>query len=188
MGHDNSSIGEAVSAAGLESFYGFSQVDRTRMVKVDAPMYLITYSQTSLLLAEAATYGWISGDPSAYFEQGVRAHMELMGDYDSASAIPQANIDSYINNHPYDGTLEQLYMQYWVSCFLNGPEAYANFRRTGYPDLTPNPYPGQDISGDFIWRITYPSSELAVNKEHLDEAVSRMGPDDLNTKVWWDTE
>lgn len=188
MGHDNSTIGQAVTAAGLESFYAFSQVDRSRMVKVSAPMFLITYAQTSLLLAEAATNGWIGGEPSMFFEQGVRAHMELMEAYDSNSAIPEAEIDDYISNNPFDGTLEQVYMQYWVACFLNGPEAYANFRRTGYPDLTPNPYPGQDISGEFISRITYPSSELAVNKDHVDEAVSRMGPDNLDTKVWWDTE
>lgn len=188
MGHDNSTIDQAVIDAGLESFYAFSQVDRNRMVKVNSPMYLITFAQTSLLLAEAATYGWINGDPSSFFEQGVRAHMELMGTYDSESAIPNSEIDNYVNSHPFDGSLEQLYTQYWVACFLNGPEAFANFRRTGYPDLTPNPYPGQDIASEFIWRITYPSSELAVNKDHVEEATARMGPDILDTKVWWDSE
>lgn len=188
MGHDNSSIDQAVAQAGLESFYAFSQVDRTRMVKISAPMFLITYAQTSLLLAEAATYGWVSGDPAMYFEQGVRAHMESMESYDSGSAISDAEIDQYMTSNPYDGSLEQLYTQYWVACFLNGPEAYANFRRTGYPQLAPNPYPGQDITGEFIQRVTYPSSELAVNKNHVDEAVSRMGPDNLDTRVWWDTE
>ncbi|RAV30796.1 SusD/RagB family nutrient-binding outer membrane lipoprotein [Sinomicrobium soli] len=186
MGHDNSTIGQAVSAGGLASFYDFSQADRTRMVKIGAPMYLVTHAQTRLLLAEAATYGWVSGDPATYFEEGVRAHMELMAEYDPGSAIPAADIDQYIADHPYGGSLEQLYDQYWVACFLNGPEAYANFRRTGYPDLAPNPYPGQDITGEFIRRITYPSAELAVNGEHISEAVSRMGPDNLDTRVWWD--
>lgn len=188
MGHDNGTIGNAVADAGIESFYAFSQVDRTRMVKINAPMYLITYSQTQLLLAEAATYGWVSGSPSTYFENGVRAHMELMATYDSDSAIPESAINEYLLANPFNGSLEQIYSQYWIACFLNGPEAYANFRRTGFPNLTPNPYPGQDISGDFIMRVTYPSSELAVNKENVDEAVARMGPDNLDTRVWWDKE
>ncbi|WP_335967273.1 SusD/RagB family nutrient-binding outer membrane lipoprotein [Galbibacter sp. PAP.153] len=188
MGHDNSSIGQAVSEAGIESFYAFSQVDRTRMVKINAPMYLITYAQTSLLLAEAATYGWISGSSSTYFENGVRAHMELMAEYDEDAAIASDEIDQYLMENPFNGSLEQIYNQYWVVSFLNGPEAYANFRRTGFPQLVPNPYPGQDITGDFIRRVTYPSSELAVNKENVDEAVARMGPDNLDTRVWWDKE
>jgi hypothetical protein len=73
-----------------------------------------------------------------------------------------------------------------VASFLNGPEAFANFRRSGYPVLTPNTYPAQDITGDFINRLIYPTDELATNSANLEEATARMGPDNLDTKVWWD--
>ena len=188
MGNDNSTIGQVATDLGLASFYDFTQVDRFRVAKQAAPMFLITHSQTQLLLAEAAVRGWVSGDAGAYYEAGVRAHMELMASYDPASEIPTADIDDYLTANPYDAgnALEQINTQYWVSSFLNGPEAFANFRRSGFPSLTPNPFPGQDISGDFINRLTYPTSEIATNNENLTEAVARMGPDDLNTKVWWD--
>jgi hypothetical protein len=93
-------------------------------------------------------------------------------------------------NNPFDpaNAIEQINTEYWVSSLLNGPEAFANFRRSGFPALTPNPYPGQDISGDFINRLTYPSAEIAVNKANVDEAISRMGPDNLDTRVWWDVD
>ncbi len=102
--------------------------------------------------------------------------------------IPTADIDTYLGANPFDAdnALEQINTQYWVASFLNGPEAFANFQRSGFPTLAPNPFPAQDISGDFINRHTYPNDEIAVNGDNLAEAVSRMGPDNLDTKVWWD--
>lgn len=188
MGYDNGTIGTVVDDLGLASFYDFTQIDRFRVAKQTAPMYIVTYSQTQLLLAEAAVRGWVSGDPEEYYGQGVRAHMELMAEYDDTVAIPAADIETYLADNPFDAgnAMEQINNQYWVSCFLNGPEAFANFRRSGFPDLDSNPYPAQDITTLFINRLTYPNSEVATNNENLNAAVSRMGPDNLETKVWWD--
>ncbi|MFZ6009138.1 MAG: SusD/RagB family nutrient-binding outer membrane lipoprotein, partial [Bacteroidota bacterium] len=81
--------------------------------------------------------------------------------------------------------LEQINTQYWIASFPGGPEVFANYRRTGYPALTPNPYPGREVN--FIKRLTYPVSEGSVNAANVNEAVQRMGPDALDTRVWWDT-
>lgn len=189
MGYDNGTIGGAVASdLGLASFYDFTQVDRFRIAKQTAPMYMLTHSQTQLLLAEAATRGWISGDAETFYNEGVRAHMQLMVTYDAEVEITAEEMDTYLTENPFDAgnALEQIGNQYWVSCFLNGPEAFANFRRTGFPNLNSNPYPAQDISTDFINRLTYPNSEVATNNENLSAAVSRMGADNLDTTVWWD--
>ncbi|NJB70911.1 hypothetical protein GGR42_001373 [Saonia flava] len=188
MGHDNSSIGAVATDLGLASFYDFTQLDRFTMGANSAPMFLCTYGQTQLLLAEAATNGWTGGNAAEHYADGIRAHMEQLADYSADIAIPTADIDDFVAANPLDAgnAIEEINNQYWVASFLNGPEAFANFRRSGYPDLTPNPYPGQDITGDFINRLTYPSAEIAVNKENVDAAISRMGPDNLDTKVWWD--
>ncbi len=188
MGHDNSTIPAVATGLGLASFYDFTQADRTRVTKQTAPHYLVTAAQTNLLLAEAHESEWITqGTAAGYFEDGVRAHMEQLGIVDEGSAIDPADVDAYINAHPYDGSLEQINNEYWIASFLNGPEAFANFRRSGYPDLDPNPYPGSELQGeDFIRRLTYPSSEISVNSENVQAAISRMGPDRLDTRVWWD--
>ncbi len=34
-------------------------------------------------------------------------------------------------------------------------------------------------------RPPYPSAEIAINKANMDETISRMGPDNPDTKVWW---
>ncbi len=189
LGYDNGTIVAVAAAKGLASFYDFSQVDRRRMVKTFAPVFFVTAAQTRLLLAEAIHRGWITtGTAQTYYDAGVRAHMEQLASYDPGSAVPAGSIQPYLDANPFNpaAALEQINTQYWIASFLNGPEAWANFRRSGYPRLTPNPYPGKDIAGDFINRLTYPNSEISVNTENLKAAVARMGPDNLDTRVWWD--
>ena len=116
--------------------------------------------------------------------------MEQMASYDPAAAIAEEDIVAYLAAQPLEAgrELEQINTQYWVASFMNGAETFANFRRSDYPVLTPNPYPGGEISTDFILRLTYPDSEAAVNAGSLNEAVNRQGPDALDTRVWWDVD
>jgi Starch-binding associating with outer membrane len=194
MGKNDGNIGAAATADGLASFYDYSQVDRRRMVKTSAPVFFVTAAQTQLLLAEATFKGWITTGNSAaqYFADGIKAHMDQMATYDAGSAVATGARDTYIAANPLTtGTeLQQINTQYWIASFLNGPEAFANFRRSGFPALTPNPYgqPGNpDVpNGTFIRRITYPTTELSVNTTNVNAAIGRQGPDKLSTRVWWD--
>lgn len=195
VGKDNGTIGAAAAADGLASFYDYSQADRRRVLKTFGPVFLVTAAQTNLLLAEASFRGWIStGSPAQYFTDGINAHMDQMAVYDVNSAVPAAARDTYVAANPLSAgnELEQINTQYWIASFLNGPEAFANFRRSGFPNLTPNPY-GQpnnpDVpNGTFIRRLTYPTSELSVNSENVNEAISRQGADKLSTRIWWDKQ
>ena len=187
FGYDNSSISGPVKSLGLASFYDFSQADRTRMNKTTARAYLLTASQTNLLIAEAITKGWVSGNAKDYFDAGVKAHMDQVSEMDANSVVSTSAADAYLAANPFSATtaLEQINTQYWISCFLNGPEAFANFRRSGFPKLAPNPFPGKAIKGDFINRLTYPNSEISVNSVNVKGAIANQGADDLDTKVWW---
>lgn len=195
IGYDNGSIAAKATADGLASFYDYSQVDRRRMVKTSSPVFLVTAAQTNLLLAEARHRGWITtGNAADYFAEGIRAHMNQMASYDPNSAVPGGDRDTYVAANPLTAgnELQQINTQYWIASFLNGPEAFANFRRSGYPALTPNPY-GQPNNPDvpnntFIRRLTYPTSELSVNTNNVNEAIGRQGADKLSTRVWWDKE
>ena len=193
IGKDNGTVVAAATADGLASFYDYSQVDRRRIVKTFSPVFLVTAAQTNLLLAEARFRGWIStGTAAQYFADGIKAHMDQMAVFDANSAISASARDTYVAANPLTAgnELQQINTQYWIASFLNGPEAFANFRRSGYPTLTPNPY-GQpsnpDVpNGTFIRRLTYPTSELSVNTENVNEAIARQGVDKLSTRVWWD--
>jgi Starch-binding associating with outer membrane len=189
FGFNNSTIATQVALNKFASFYEFTQLDRTRMGRNQAPTFLVTAAQTQLLLAEAAQRGWVTGATAeAYYNRGVRLHMEQLAIHDANSAVPAAAITSYLEANTYKAAtaLEQINTQYWIASFLNGPEAFANFRRSGFPKLTPNPFPGKGIKGDFIRRLTYPNSEISVNNANVKEAIARQGADDLDSKVWWD--
>lgn len=187
MGNDNKTATAAATADGLASFYEYSQADRNRIAKLTAPMFLVTASQTNLLLAEARFRGWISsGTAAQYFSDGIKAHMDQMASFDATCAVSATDRDVYIAANPLNaGTeLNQINTQYWISSFLNGPEAFANFRRSNFPALSPNPYPGKEV--EWINRLTYPNSEISVNSENVNAAIAVQGADNLATKVWWD--
>jgi hypothetical protein len=190
MGKDNATVAAAAAADGLASFYEYSQLDRRRLAKTTAPNFLVTAAQTNLLLAEAKFKGWITSTVSAaeYFNLGIRAHMEQVSSVDAASSIPQADRDTYVNARAalFAGNeLREINYEYWIASLLNGPEAFANFRRSGFPVLAPNPYPGSEVPGAFINRLTYPNSEISVNSVNVQAAIDAQGPDNLATKVWW---
>jgi Starch-binding associating with outer membrane len=189
FGFNNATIATQVTANKFVSFYEFTQLDRTRMGKNTAPTFLVTAAQTQLLLAEAAQRGWVTGTTAeTYYTRGVRLHMEQLATVDANAAVPAAAITAYLTANPFVAAraLDQINTQYWIASFLNGPEAFANFRRSGFPALKPNPFPGKGIKGDFIRRLTYPNSEISVNSVNVKEAIGRMGADDLDSKVWWD--
>lgn len=188
LGFDNGTVVAQSTRDGLASFYDYSQVDRTRLAKLSSPTFFVTHAQTQLLLAEAAQRGWVTGNAADYYNAGVTAHMQLMADYDAASAIPATAITAYLTENPYVAArgLELINTQYWVASFLNFPEAWANFRRSDLPALTPNPYPAKTIQGNFILRLTYPDSENSVNQSNVQAAISAQGANTMDTPVWWD--
>jgi len=189
LGYDNTTVSAAVKNDGLVSLYDYSQLDRTRMAGLQSPTIFLTFSQTQLLLAEAVIRKWANGDANSLYTSGIRAHMGQLSSYGASVAIPEASINSFLENKTL-GTgkeLEQINTQYWVASFLNGPEAWANFRRSDFPLLTPNPFPGSDLKTEtFIRRLTYTDAELNVNKNNVEAAIKRQGLDLLDTRVWWD--
>ncbi len=186
MGYNDVTINTTLTQNNLASLWDYTQVNLSTVLKLDAPEFHITYAQVQLLLAEAAQRGWVPGSAADYYQKGIRANLEQMASY--GATLPEASIKAYIDSQPFVAAkaLEQINTQYWVASFLDGTEAFANFRRSGFPALTKNPYPGSEVKGDFIRRMPYPDSEIVVNSAKLNEAIARQGPNTLDTRVWWD--
>jgi hypothetical protein len=66
---------------------------------------------------------------------------------------------------------------------MHGYEAWAEWRRTGYPDNLVSPG-GRAVP----LRLSYPSNEVFNNTTNYNDAVQRQfnGVDGLYGKVWWD--
>jgi hypothetical protein len=148
------------------------------------------------LLAEAALRNWYTGETAdELYEKAVREAM-LQWDLISGTAgtISEDAITDYIDAHPLetsapiDVQMEQIYTQFWLGIFPDAQEVFANYRRTGYPALVPNNYPGNATGGKIFRRFLYPVNEATLNTASYNEAIGRQGPDDFLTRVWWDKE
>ncbi len=144
---------------------------------VVAPFML--YSEQQFALAEAVQKGWINGNASTYYREGIRAMFDHYGLAMPSGYLDQAAVALNGNNE-----LRKILTQKWLSLFLNGHEAWFNIRRTGIPDL---PIPPDNLNNDrFPVRYRYPESEQAVNGEHYSEASARIGGDDYVSTGWWE--
>lgn len=178
----------AASLPGGDTLDNYSAVNAT-IVNVASPMVFQTYAEVEFLLAEATVRNWNSGDAKTHYENGVTAAMKAWGAiYDATLDISDADINDYIAANPYDAAnaMEQIGEQYWAATFLNEYEAYANYRRTGYPALVDVVYNGNESGGKIPRRLRYPAGEAGVNADNYNAVLSAQGPDAFTTRIWWD--
>lgn len=167
----------------------YSVVNRYTYARLDAPTFFLTAGETGLLLAEAAQRGWITGDPAAYYTAAVKSAMLQLSGQNGAGPS-ESTIDSWLSAHPYDPALglQLINEQYWIAGFMDENECFANWRRSGYPLLTPVNYPGNVTGGTIPRRFTYPQSEASSNMANYNAAVLRLtGGDKMTSRMWWDT-
>ena len=83
---------------------------------------------------------------------------------------------------------EQIGIQKWLALWPDGLEAWAEFRRTGFPKLYPVASiqgPSDVKEGDFIQRVTYIDSQKALFPDAINAASTRMGGDLQATKLYF---
>ncbi|WP_277233448.1 SusD/RagB family nutrient-binding outer membrane lipoprotein [Phocaeicola salanitronis] len=127
----------------------------SRTIRSESRAFLVTYSELMLLKAEAIVRGIINGDASDTYTQGVRASIEKWGfvDADDTDAF-LSRTDMQLADDT-TRALSQIGTQMWIDSFLNGFEGYANWRRTGYPQL----YVGPSVLSDIPVRYIYSDNE-----------------------------
>ncbi|MFD1163186.1 MULTISPECIES: SusD/RagB family nutrient-binding outer membrane lipoprotein [Hwangdonia] len=164
----------------------YSQVNPA-LVLQDSPSMFITYAEVEFMLAEAAVRGWHTGDAETHYNNGVRAAMANWGFY-GVAAPSTGDVDAYLAANPYDAgnALEVIGEQFWAATFLNPWEGFSNWRRTGYPVLTPVNYPGNATGGTIARRMKYPIVEFSVNGDNVNAAIANQGPNEYTTRIWWD--
>lgn len=178
---------------GQALFSTYSEPNQKTVLLQTSPLLVYTVAETQFLLAEAALRGWFAGSASTLYADGIRASMRqwaiIAG---AAGTISTLQTETYIKYHPLSTTgtfaqqMEQIYTQLWVGLFPDAQETYASYRRTGYPALVPNNYPGNATAGRIPRRMLYPVSEQILNGTNLSAANARQGADDFMTRIWWD--
>lgn len=162
----------------------------SKVLNDDYTEILMEYAEVEFLLSE--NNGW----DNTHYQNGVRASMERWGVDNAAitafvGALPPANEANVLN-------------QKYIALFMQPYEAWAEYRRTGFPNTillpndtypTNNPLPGGATSYTFEplngltempTRLLYPTNSPQLNGANYNAAIANMGPDNLTTKLIWD--
>ena len=180
----------------------------------NTPALWMNASEVCFLRAEgAAVFGWnMGGTAEEFYNKGIQLSFEDYGVGDAAAAyiadassVPAQFYDPTGLN-PWNGTIpavtikwddsldkegkqQKIITQKWLANWKLGNEAWADYRRTGYPFLIPVAYSGAlevNINRG-PQRLPYPSSEYTDNLANVQQAVADYlkGPDNWATKLWW---
>lgn len=177
------------------------------------PLTWMAASEVAFLRAEGALRGWnMGGDAQSFYEQGIRLSFEETGAKDAdtylanSTLTPAAFEDATRNGGNaaamsaitiawnaeagMETNLERIITQKWIALYPNGCEAWAEYRRTGYPALFPvlnNDSEGAVGSDLQIRRVPYPHDEYSTNASGVASGVAKLGgADNVGTKLWWD--
>lgn len=153
----------------------------------DAPLPIVTLAEIHFMLSEAAARGWnVTGDAPTHYGLAIKASWEQWGVYDEATFnayMSHADVAYDANNYK-----KSIGEQKWVALFPLGYEAWAEWRRLGYPQLQAHEY-ALNPSGQIPLRHAYPASELTLNSDSYQAALGLLGgPDDETTPVFWDVD
>jgi hypothetical protein len=142
-------------------------------------MRLMSAAETHFILAEAASYNWISASAEEHYAEGIKQSLNAWGIGDTFS--------DYISNAPYSG-IESIIQQKWIASWTAAAESWFDWRRTGLPELQ---------TGESARREALPlrfyyhyDDEIAKNTANAEEAISRLEPtqylgtDVTNNSAW----
>ncbi len=127
---------------------------------------MMSAAEVRFILAEAALKGWsVSGDAKTHYDAGIKASMDTWGTTAAyASYMTQKGV-------AYDGTLKQIIEQKWISSWTAAQEAWFDYRRTGFPELTVGP---ASIRKVLPVRFYYMLDERNLNKTNTEAAMSKL--------------
>lgn len=144
---------------------------------------ILTTAQLYFSLAEAAEKGWIAESAESNYLMGIEASFRQYGVYSKDA------FDAYVANpevkYSSASAIEKIGNQKWVALFLQGYESWSEWRRLGYPELSPA-VDAMNQSKMIPVRQAYPTTERDINSDNYGAAVARQGADELDTKLWWD--
>ncbi len=165
-------------------FYNGSNADLT-WAQNTSTIPMISYVEVKFIEAEAlARTGSSQGDVEAALSAGITASMIQAG---------SSNYDTYVMENSdltgldTDGMIQKIIMEAYKAYYgFAFHETWANYRRTGFPALTPHPdgTNGFNPTGVVPRRLLYVESESQTNSASVEAARARQGGALLDQDVW----
>ncbi|MBA9076658.1 MULTISPECIES: SusD/RagB family nutrient-binding outer membrane lipoprotein [Rufibacter] len=175
---------------GIQSGYPIGQTpERQSYPKIELknePLLgnILNYAEVQFILAEAALRGYVTTPAKTYYDKGVENAITFWG-----LALPAGHLEKedvkWNENETFEQKLEAIHLQKYYTLFFTDFQQWYEYRRTGHPILPTGS--GLMNNGQMPSRLRYPINVQALNAANYQAAVAAMGgPDDINTKVWWD--
>ncbi|NIF05119.1 SusD/RagB family nutrient-binding outer membrane lipoprotein [Chryseobacterium sp. Tr-659] len=172
-------IGQVIGSGG--NFSDFSAPGIFAYIPVTAGN-LMTYTEVSFYLAEAAARFGIGGNPDALYQNAVQASFREWG-------LSNQNALDYLADHPYNPSnwKKSIGEQAWVALYNHPVVSWNFYRRLDYPVLQAPPTAIANADGKVPVRLQYPTLEATTNGTNYAKAATAIGGDRLTTKVFWDS-
>jgi hypothetical protein len=141
----------------------------------------ISYASSKLVEAEARLIVQGAAAADAPYRAAITANMQKLG-------IPDASIQAYLAARPSlaasANPLNDIMTQKSIVNFLNY-QVWNDWRRTGYPALTPVP---NALLTAIPVRFLTPGGELSSNASAVQDSGINPGTAGMLTRVWWDPQ
>lgn len=198
--------------------YGLKSNEMTTAIRNAAPSFL-TYPSLPVqpdFIVPYMTYAEVCFIKSEYngfskteYEEGIKASMDYWNEvYTTAygvkvNPIADSIITKYIAKVNKNVNAEAVATQKYIHLYMSGTEAWAEYRRTGYPVTITKPgdiafvtstgvqqkfEPLSEVKGDLPARVKYPTNESTLNGENFKAAVAKLqdGTNNYYSKMFWD--
>lgn len=156
----------------------------------------LSYAETCFMMAEIAQQGGNGLGQSAaqWYNAGVQASFSQYVSDAEAGNVPGADtvtIGNFLNRYAYDGTLARIYSQEWVHLMTNPEEAYALWKRTGYPQFASDLYGQPTTIGDgkgtaYLEALDNNGTDMIIPRRApftLENAASTLNQNSFNTAL-----
>jgi len=166
------------------SALGFAKTSKigTYFTTPQTPGVILSTAEVLYGRAEAAARGYTTEDAESLYKLAIKASLKQFGITDAtvvSTYLAQSSVKYNSANFR-----QSIGTQKWIALFGQGLEAFAEWRRLDYPQLTPAL--AGVLDGQIPVRYIYPGSEQSLNLKNYKAAVTHQGPDALTTKLWFD--
>ena len=180
-------------------------------ITTGSKIIVMSAAEVWFLRAEAALRNYTSENVENCYKQGITvsfAQWDASGvsEYLESEETPAAYVDAFDKKFdadaptsitpkwdesaPLELKLERIITQKWLAIYPEGCEAWAEQRRTGYPQLIKvavNNSGNTINTDDMIRRVFFNQDYKTDNKALYDALVSKLGgADNGGTRLWWD--
>ncbi|MBX2922125.1 MAG: SusD/RagB family nutrient-binding outer membrane lipoprotein [Chitinophagaceae bacterium] len=152
------------------------------------PIMVMNAAEVYLIRAEAALRGLSDEDAEDMYQKGIAASLNQWNVNPTVISDYLSSPTCKLTGGSVEEDLENIIVQKYLATIFESREAWAEFRRTGYPKIWTGKNMGS-TNGQIPRRTTYPLSEYNLNSANLSEAVDRLtGKDLMMSRIWWDAK